>query len=395
MDTTANIDRKELIAALTPLKTIITRSATFRALQCVKISYKNNTLEIVATDLETTITTTIPSASASASTKTGIVDYAALVKSIRAHKHKRITLTIGDDQILISSPTATTTLETADLDQWPNIPEIEHSPTPNITIDSAALTTALAQTLPSVGTDLARPSLNCIEITSLQAGGLAVKATDGYRAVIAEIDDRRVAINSYPIPPIVIPLKVAQAIKAAIITQGETTFQYATAEEDSTYRDLIVRIRDNNARITTDIQTETLCNPEYPNLQTIWDQPRNSIGKFNRQAMLAALKQVLNGNRTEDLTLRMEPDGGTHNLTLTIEHDGTTTTATVPYEGELVKYETSIGFNPHYFLAGIEAVCGEEIAIESETPMKPIVLKSTDTTTKYLLMPKRINQYSE
>jgi DNA polymerase III sliding clamp (beta) subunit (PCNA family) len=108
--------------------------------------------------------------------------------------------------------------------------------------------------------------------------------------------------------------------------------------------------------------------------------------------MLAALKQVLNGNRAKDLTLRIQPDGGTHNLTLTIEHAGTTTTATIPYEGELVQYETSIGFNPHYFLAGIEAVCGEEIVIESETSMKPIVLKSTDTTTKYLLMPKRINQ---
>jgi DNA polymerase III beta subunit len=395
MDTTANIDRKELIAALAPLKTIIPKRTSFSALQCVKISHKNDTLEIVATDFETAITTTIPSASASASTKTGIVDYAALVKSVRAHKHKRITLTIGDDQILISSPTASTTLQTADPDIWPNIPEIEHSPTPNITIDSTALAQTLAQTLPSVGTDLARPALNCIEMTSPQAGGLTIQATDSYRAAISTISDHNLAIHSHPIPPTVIPLQIAQAIKAAIITQGETTFQYATAEEDSSYRYLIVRIRDNNARITTDIQTKTLCNPEYPNLQTIWNQPRNSTGKFNRQAMLAALKQVLNGNRTKDLTLRIQPDGGTHNLTLTIEHDGTTTTATVPYEGELVKYETSIGFNPQYFLAGIEAVCGEEIAIESETSRKPIVLKSTDTTTKYLLMPKRINQYSE
>ena len=391
METTTEVDRKELLAALTPLKTIVRKHTGIyiHTLQCVRISYKNNALEIVATDIGSTITTTIPSAGAGA--QTCLVGYAALVKAVRAHKHGRIALTMSDDHLLISSPTATTTLECADLDQWPNIPEIEHSPAPNINIDSAALTQALAQTLPSVGT---RPTalLNCIEITSPQTGGLAIKATDSYRAVIAEIGDRRVAINSYPIPPIAIQLKVAQAIKTAIIAQGETTFQYATPEEDSTYRDIIVHIQGTTTQITTNIRTKTLCNPKFPNLQSIWDQPRNSTGKFNRQAMLAALKQVLGGNKTKDLTLRMEPDGRTRNLTLTIEHDGTTATATIPYEGELVRYETSIGFNPHYFLAGIEAVCGEEIVIESETSMKPIVLKSTDTATKYLLMPKRIDQ---
>lgn len=389
MNITADIDRKELLAALTPLKTIIPKRAGIHTLQCVRISHKNNTLEIAATDIGSTIVTTIPSAGAGA--QTCLVGYAALVKAVRAHKHGRIALTMSDDHLLISSPTATTTLECADLDQWPNIPEIEHSPAPNINIDSAALTQALAQTLPSVGT---RPTalLNCIEITSPQTGGLAIKATDSYRAVIAEIGDRRVAINSYPIPPTVIPLQIAQAIKAAIITQGETTFQYATPEEDSSYRYLIVRIRDNNARITTDIQTEIPCDPNFPNLQPIWDQPRRWLGTFDRQVMLTALKQVLGGSRAKDLILRLEPNAENHNLTLTIEHDGTTATATIPYEGELVRYETSIGFNPHYFLAGIEAVCGEEIVIESETSKKPIVLKSADTPTEYLLMPKRIDQ---
>ncbi len=392
METTTEVDRKELLAALTPLKTIVRKHTGIyiHALQCVRISYRNNALEIVATDLGSTIVTTIPSAGAGA--QTCLVGYAALVKAVRAHKHGRITLTMSDDRILISSPTATTTLECANWAiclQWPNIPEIEHSPTPDAIIDSAALTTALAQTLPSAGTDSARPTLNCIKVT--YAGGLTIQATDGYRAAISIISDHNLAIHSHPIPPTVIPLQIAQAIKAAIITQGETTFRCA-AEEDSSYRYLIVRIRDNNARITTDIQTEIPSDPNFPNLQPIWDQPRSSTGTFDRQAMLTALKQILGGSKAKDLILRLQPDTGTHNLTLTIEHAGTTATATIPYEGELVKYETSIGFNAQYFLAGIEAVCSEIIVIESETSMKPIVMKGADTPTEYLLMPIRIDQ---
>ncbi len=387
METTADMDRKELLAALTPLKTIIPKRTGIHTLQCVRISHDNNTLEIAATDLGSTIVTTIPSAGAGA--QACLVDYAALVKAVRAHKHGRIALTMSDDHILISSPTATTTLECADLDQWPNVPEIEHSPTPDAIIDSAALTGALAQTLPSAGTDSARPTLNCIKVT--YAGGLTIQATDSYRAVISTISDRSLAINSHPIPPTVIPLQIAQAIKAAIIMQGETTFQYA-AEEDSSYRYLIVHIQDDNARITTDIRAQIPRDPNFPNLQPIWDQPRSSTGTFDRQAMLTALKQILGGSKAKDLILRLQPDTGTHNLTLTIEHAGTTATATIPYEGELVKYETSIGFNPQYFLAGIEAVCSEIIVIESETSMKPIVMKGADTPTEYLLMPIRIDQ---
>jgi DNA polymerase-3 subunit beta len=59
------------------------------------------------------------------------------------------------------------------------------------------------------------------------------------------------------------------------------------------------------------------------------------------------------------------------------------------------KYEGSdltVAFNSQFLLEGIDAAAGSEITVESIDPLKPAVLKGTDSGDfLYLLMPVRIS----
>jgi DNA polymerase-3 subunit beta len=53
----------------------------------------------------------------------------------------------------------------------------------------------------------------------------------------------------------------------------------------------------------------------------------------------------------------------------------------------------TIGFNPDYLAAGIDAVAGEQLMIETTDPVKPAVLRGPDSPGYlYLVMPQRLTQ---
>jgi DNA polymerase-3 subunit beta len=57
----------------------------------------------------------------------------------------------------------------------------------------------------------------------------------------------------------------------------------------------------------------------------------------------------------------------------------------------LVGTEMTVGFNPEYLAAGIEAVSGDEITIETTDPQRPAVLRGVGANDYlYLVMPQRL-----
>jgi DNA polymerase-3 subunit beta len=60
-------------------------------------------------------------------------------------------------------------------------------------------------------------------------------------------------------------------------------------------------------------------------------------------------------------------------------------------DATLVGSEVTVGFNPEYLAAGIEAVSGDEITIETTDPIKPAVLRGVRADEYlYLVMPQRL-----
>jgi DNA polymerase-3 subunit beta len=53
--------------------------------------------------------------------------------------------------------------------------------------------------------------------------------------------------------------------------------------------------------------------------------------------------------------------------------------------------EMTVGFNPEYLAAGIEAVTGDEITIQTTDPQRPAVLRGVGAEDYlYLVMPQRL-----
>jgi DNA polymerase-3 subunit beta len=51
----------------------------------------------------------------------------------------------------------------------------------------------------------------------------------------------------------------------------------------------------------------------------------------------------------------------------------------------------TVGFNPEYLAAGIEAVTGDEITIQTTDPQRPAVLRGVGAEDYlYLVMPQRL-----
>jgi DNA polymerase III subunit beta len=60
-------------------------------------------------------------------------------------------------------------------------------------------------------------------------------------------------------------------------------------------------------------------------------------------------------------------------------------------EGKFEGTDLTVAFNSQFLLEGIEAAAASEVVLESTDPLKPAVLKATDSADfLYLLMPVRI-----
>jgi DNA polymerase-3 subunit beta len=135
--------------------------------------------------------------------------------------------------------------------------------------------------------------------------------------------------------------------------------------------------------------TTRLIEGEFPNYKALIPSGYPNRLTVGREALLDAVRRVklLARDATTPVRIALRPTG--IELTVITTDWGTATEdVDAKYEGA----EMTVAFNPNFLIEGVEAVTGDEVALDTLDALKPATLRPIDSDSYlYLLMPVRVS----
>jgi DNA polymerase III subunit beta len=134
--------------------------------------------------------------------------------------------------------------------------------------------------------------------------------------------------------------------------------------------------------------TTRLIEGEFPNYRQLIPSAHPNCLTVGREPLLDAIRRVkLLAREATPVRINLRPDG--------IELSAVTQDVGQASEEVDAKYEGAemvIAFNPEYLAAGIEAIEGDEVTLETIDALKPAVVRAVEAQEYlYLLMPVRVS----
>jgi DNA polymerase-3 subunit beta len=207
-------------------------------------------------------------------------------------------------------------------------------------------------------------------LMSAEPEGLRLVATDSYRLAVRDLPGTNVLGHGQKV---VIPSRALGELQRLLNQGDEVTL--CLAEDRATFAV-------GNATLSTSLlQVEfpnyrQLIQPSYPNTLTV-----------AREALLEAVRRCRIFAR-ETTPVRLEMTATSLKLSVITQDIGN---SEEEIDCSLEGTEMIVGFNPEYLAAGIEAVTGDEITIQTTDPQRPAVLRGVGAEDYlYLVMPQRL-----
>jgi len=241
-----------------------------------------------------------------------------------------------------------------------------------VRVEAAAFAEALRQVVPGASRDDARPILTGVLLTA-SSGGPRLVATDSYRLALRDLQG-------------VSMLEEGQKVLVAAKGLGEV--QRLLSNETGEI-EVVLGEREVVFRVGTTEVTTRLIEGEFPNYQQLIPSGypnRLTVPRESLQAAVNRVRLVGQSKDTAPIRLGMTAEG--------LELSAIAQDVGEAHESVEAKYEggdLTVAFNSQFLLDGIDAAASDEVVIESIDPLKPAVMKATDSNDfLYLLMPVRI-----
>jgi DNA polymerase-3 subunit beta len=240
-----------------------------------------------------------------------------------------------------------------------------------VKVAAGALTEALRQVVPAASRDDARPILTGV-LLAASAEGLRLVATDSYRLAVRDLQ----GVSMLP-----------EGQKVLVAGKGLNEVQRLLGEEEI---EVVLSEREVVFRVGRTSVTTRLIEGDFPNYQQLIPSAypnRLTVARDQLSAAINRVRLVGQGRDTAPIRLAMTTEG--------LELSAVAQDVGEAHEAVEAKFEGSdvtVAFNSQFLLEGIDAAAGSEVVIESIDPLKPAVLKGTDSADfLYLLMPVRIS----
>lgn len=313
-------------------------------------------LTIAATDLETSIITTVELIG---SESNGMVAIPAkiLVDTLKALPTQPITFTVNDDNfgIEITSSYGKYKLAGEDGADFPSIPQPDE--VDSVSLPSATLAQAISKTLFATSNDELRPSMTGVYF-QVDFNKLIFVATDAHKLVKYALTD----VKSEVITSFIIPKKSLNLLKGALPNGEAVALSFNKANAFFTYgqtrfvsRLIDARYPDYNAVIPVD----------NPNLLTV-----------SRTDFQNSLKRIaIYANKTTNQVILNINDGS---LTISAQDLDFSNEATeqmaCSYSGDPI----TIGFNAKFLIEMLGVLESDEVKMELSTPSRAGILLPSD-----------------
>lgn len=361
-------ERDTLAEALaTAQRAVASRNGALPVLFDLRITAVADAIELVGSDLEITNRVTVPAAV----DQTGVAVLPKILGDVvRKLEPGQVTVDVDGDEAKVSSGGFTTTLRLKAVEEYPRIMATDGA---GAKVDAQLLAGALRQVVKAASKDEMRPPLTGVLIAARPGGtGIRLVATDSYRLALRDLDGVSMLDDGQKV------LVAAKGLNEVQRLAGDGEITVVLGEREAVFRTAKAEV------------TVRLIDADFPNYEQLIPQGYPNRLVVAREAFKEAVERVTvvgQGRDNANVKLQMSTGGGLE-LSVTAADVGTSTghLDEAKYEGS----DLTIAFNPQFLLDGIDAVDGEEIALETVDHLKPATLRPADGGDfLYLLMPVR------
>ena len=354
-------------AVATAQRAVASRTGAMPVLSGLRVSLTAGSLELVGTDLELTIRVQIPADTDGEGS--AVVPARLFSEIVRQLDGDTVAVELADDDAHIEAGRFATTLRTLSAAEFPRLPEVGEG---GVRVEAAAFAEALRQVVPGASRDDARPILTGVLLTA-STGGLRLVATDSYRLALRDLQG-------------VSMLEEGQKVLVAAKGLGEVQ---RLLSGESGEIEVVLGEREVVFRVGTAQVTTRLIEGDFPNYQQLIPSGYPNRLTVSREALQSAVNRVrLVGQSKDSAPIRLAMSAEGLELSAIAQDVGEA------HESVEAKYEgtdLTVAFNSQFLLDGLDAAASDEVVIESIDPLKPAVMKATDSGDfLYLLMPVRI-----
>jgi len=352
----------------TAQRAVASRTGAMPVLSGLRVSAVGGMLELVGTDLELTIRVRLPAEIDGDGS--AVVPARLFSEIVRQLEGGSVSVEFTDDDAHIEAGRFATTLRTLAATEFPRLPETTET---GVRVDASGFAEALRQVVSAASRDDARPILTGVLLTA-SGGGLRLVATDSYRLALRDLEGVSM---------------LAEGQKVLVAAKGLAEVQRLLTNADGEI-DVVLGDREVVFRVETTEVTTRLIEGDFPNYQQLIPSGYPNRLTVSRDALQSAVNRVRLVGQSRDtapIRLAMTPES--------LELSAVAQDVGEAHESVEAKYEGSeltVAFNSQFLLDGIDAAASDEVVLESIDPLKPAVLRATDTPDfLYLLMPVRIS----
>lgn len=355
-------------ALVTAQRGVASRTGALPVLSGIRLAASGDQLELVGSDLELTIRVTTPARIDAEGTT--VLPARLFSEIVRELDGDTVSVEVTDEGANIRGGQADITLRTLPVADFPRLTNLEGA---GVRVEAAAFSDALRQVVGSASRDDARPILTGVLLTA-SSGGLRLVATDSYRLAVRDLGGVSVLDEGQSV-----------LVAAKGLTEVQRLLGDAAAEAEIVLGEREVLFRIGSSEVTT-----RLIEGDFPNYEQLIPSGYPNRLTINRETLAHAAKRVrLVGQGRDTAPVRLAMSSAGVELSAVAQDVGE---AHETVDGKFEGGDLTVAFNSQFLLDGIDVLTSEDITIETVDPLKPAVMRSTESTDYlYLLMPVRIS----
>jgi DNA polymerase-3 subunit beta len=364
-----------LLKNLSALSGVISSSNTLPILDDFLFELKDDQLMVTASDLETTMTVTVPLTKAE---EAGSVTIPAriLLDTLKTFSDIPVIFTIDAESLLVelSAGEGKYKLSGHSSDEFPQTPAMEDTST--LTVNAPVLVDAINKTIFATGSDELRPVMSGV-YCELSPDHLTFVATDAHKLVRY----RRKDTTSDKVTSFILPKKPLNQLKAILATKElDVQIEYSQTNALFTFENFKMVCR--------------LIDGKYPNYEAVIPTSNPNTLSVDRNMLLNAIRRVALFANQSTHQIRFKLSG--KELVLSAEDIDFSNEAkerlTCSYEGE----DMEIGFNSRFLQDMITNITTEQVRFEMSAPNRAGLILPVDNENEneeilMLVMPVMLN----
>ena len=362
-----------LLKQLQSISGVLTSNNSLAILDNFLFQINDGQLEVSASDLETTMKTTLD-VSSEASINL-CVPAKMILDILKNIPDQQITFVVQEDfHFSISYTNGKSKMQGFNGDEFPKLPEVQN--TTSITFNGDMISSAISKTLFAAGNDDLRPVMSGV-FCQLSTDDIIFVATDAHKLVrYKRTDSKATGTSSF-----ILPKKALNLVKSTVGENDKVKLDYNDSNAIFYFANKVVTCR--------------LIDGKYPNYEAVIPNENPNVLTIDRLSFLSSLKRVSIFSNKTTHQVKLKISGS--ELSISAEDLDFSNAAnerlTCSYEGE----DIEIGFNSRFLMEMLNNLDSDEIQLLMSQPNRagiivPTSLAHDSENILMLVMPVVLNR---